>query len=101
MQVVYKYNIPANREFTLKLPKGARILTVQAGKGDLLLWALVNSDLKHDKPRRFLPVIVGQPIPDELDLEFIGILDVHDFIQAILIFEIKGPEESVLISECK
>lgn len=99
MQVVYKYKIPANREFTLDMPKGARILTAAACGRTMLLWALVDRDLKSDEVRRFLPVVVGQPIPKELNLEFIGILNPENFIQPILLFESKGIAES-MATEC-
>ncbi len=90
MQVVYKYEIPANREFILEMPKGARILTATVYGRTMLLWALVDRDLRHDEIRRFLPVVVGQPIPKEHNLEFIGILNPENFIQPILLFESKG-----------
>jgi hypothetical protein len=90
MQVVYKYEIPANKQFILEMPKGAKIITAEARGSGMFLWAMVDRDLPHEEARRFLPVVVGQPIPDDLVLEFIGMLWPENFVTSILLFEIKN-----------
>jgi hypothetical protein len=94
MQVVYKYEIPADKEFTLEMPKGARILSAAACGSSIFLWALVDRSLFHDEVRKFLPAVVGQPIPDDLNLEFINILHPENFVSSIILFEIKSGGES-------
>lgn len=90
MQVVYRYEIPGDRTFTLKMPKGARILAADVGGSKLFLWALVDRSLFHDTERKFIPVVVGQPVPDYLNLEFIGVLNPDEFPGSIILFEIMG-----------
>jgi len=93
MRTVYRYEIPGDREFTLELPKSAEILTAEASGRALFLWALVDRDLPHDEMRRFLPVVVGQPIPGDPDLVFIGMLSPERFAGSILLFEIRNGED--------
>jgi len=49
---VFKYAVPANDEFTLSMPTGARLLSVQSQLGEPFLWALVD-DAAETATRKF------------------------------------------------
>lgn len=60
-KVVYKYGVETTGEFTVNLPLGAEILTVQIQSEIPFMWALVDPDAKQE-PRRFRLVGTGHPI---------------------------------------
>ena len=70
MQTVYKYDVPANEEFTLNLPIGARVLRAKLWGQKIFLWALIDRDAPREE-RRFLPITVGQNIPDGYSVQYI------------------------------
>jgi len=72
MQSVYKYPILLDDYFSLDLPKGAKILDVQAQKGEPQLWALVKPDEEKEK-RNFRLAGTGHPIKESPEtLIYIG-----------------------------
>lgn len=52
MKRIYKYPISVDDEISIKIPKGAVILTVQIQKGEPCIWALVDPD-KEETERHF------------------------------------------------
>lgn len=46
MRRVFKYPLPVQDAFTLSLPAGAQLLSVQAQRDELMLWALVDDRAK-------------------------------------------------------
>lgn len=86
---VYKYSVPLTDYFSLKLPKGAKVLTVQTQRGEPKIWALVNPE-NPTETRRFHLAETGHPITEfEEELSYIGTFQLHggDFIGHI--FEIR------------
>ena len=72
MQNVFKYTIPVEDYFSLNLPEGAKILTVQEQHGDAHIWALVNPD-NPTETRNFRLAGTGHPIKESPDtLDYIG-----------------------------
>ena len=63
MQSVYKYKIQPFNE-THYFPDGARILSVGEQDGDMFVWALVNSNIPAETPRRIKAYGTGHPIED-------------------------------------
>jgi hypothetical protein len=49
---IYKYPISVNDEIVIKMPKDAKVLTVQMQKSEPCIWALVDPD-KEEIERRF------------------------------------------------
>lgn len=75
MQTIWKYPVVLDDEFELRMPAGARLLTVQVQQGKPVLWALVNPDVPQ-KTRRFRLYGTGQPLPDAPG-EYVGSFQVH------------------------
>lgn len=89
MNSVYKYTIPVEDYFSLDLPKGAKILTVQEQHGEPQLWALVNKDKPNEK-RNFRLVGTGHPVKESPEsLNYISTFQLADGSFIGHVFEIK------------
>lgn len=89
MLKVFKYPIPINDDAVMELPEGARILHVDAQRGQPMLWALVNPDAPMEK-RKFRFAGTGHQIienPDSLIHQ--GTFKLHGDDLIFHIFEIK------------
>lgn len=74
---IYKYTIPVEVYFSIELPRGAKILTVQEQRGKPQIWALVNPE-SSTEIREFCIVGTGNMIDnDEETLEYIGTFQIH------------------------
>lgn len=72
MLTVYKYDVPNESHFSLVLPLGAKILTVQTQDDKPQIWALVNSE-NPVKTHNFLLVTTGDLIKEDRNLlNYIG-----------------------------
>lgn len=72
MHNVFKYTIPVEDYFSLNLPKGAKILTVQEQNNEPQIWALVEGS-QPDETRNFRLSGTGHPIKEDPGiLEYIG-----------------------------
>jgi len=67
---VYKYPVPCKDNFSLMLPKDAKILTVQNQREEPQLWALVDPDAPLEE-RKFRLAGTGHPVTQE-NLDYIG-----------------------------
>lgn len=93
---IYKYQIPVLEEFTMELPKGAKILRIADQDGMFWLWALV--DIREpDETRHFRAFKCGAPISDDIDIDsliYYGWAAVHVQQElALYIFEEVKQEE--------
>ena len=89
MQNVFKYTIPVEDYFSLDLPEGAKILTVQEQNGGAQVWALVNSD-NPTETRNFRLAGTGHPIKESPDvLDYIGTFQLAGGSFIGHVFEIK------------
>lgn len=71
MEVVYKYPLVVTDRQLVKMPKEAKILTVQVQNGEPQMWALVNPDNETEE----VPIRIhgtGHNIPDADRLAYIG-----------------------------
>jgi hypothetical protein len=60
---IYKYPLNIDKEQVLKMPMGARILTVHTQSAGVYLWAMV--DARHPMEDRYFSVVVtGEEIED-------------------------------------
>ncbi|WOF74181.1 hypothetical protein QMT40_001828 [Parvibaculaceae bacterium PLY_AMNH_Bact1] len=84
-RVIFKYQMPVQEHFTMKLPEGAQILRVQDMDGMFWMWALVRTDVP-DETRQFHAFKTGGKIPDDLRLRYVGCCAV--FIQMELMLYI-------------
>ena len=89
MQSVYKYTIPVEDYFSLDLPKGVKILTVQEQHGKPQLWALVKRG-EPNETRNFRLAGTGHPIKESPEmLNYIGTFQIAGGSFIGHIFEIK------------
>ena len=73
MKVIYKYPFKIVDFFDLNLPASAKILTCQSQKDEPYIWALVNTDEKLGRTRRFRVYGTGAEITEETrNLGYIG-----------------------------
>ena len=90
---VYKYPIKPNDYFSLTLPVGAKILTVDSQRGQggqPQLWALVDEKESRTETRRFRMAGTGHPIGDSPDrLEFVSTFQQEGGALIFHVFEIK------------
>lgn len=90
MYKVFKYTIQEEAEdyFSLPLPKGAKILSVQEQGDEPQIWALVDSNAPEEK-RNFLLVGTGHPIKENPEaLNFIGTFQIDGGAYVGHLFEI-------------
>ncbi len=71
MRRVFKYAVPDKNYFSLNLPKGAKILTVQEQGDELQLWALVEENAPNEI-RSFCFVGTGHCVKDFDNLVYIN-----------------------------
>ena len=73
-KAVYKYSLPISDNFSLAMPKGAEILTVQTQHNSPNLWALVDPTFDELEMRYFFSRGTGHPIDisENVKLNYIG-----------------------------
>lgn len=89
MKTIWKYPVPVIDEFTLKMPAGAKLLTVQAqGLNDVCVWALVD-DQEPRVSRRFLLRGTGHNCDDPriTKRSHVGTFQVHGGALVFHLFE--------------
>ena len=75
MNKIFKYTIepPTIRQTTrIRLPKNAKILSVQEQKNEVVLWAEVDPSEKEKEVQSLQLLITGEPIEDHGEREFIS-----------------------------
>lgn len=89
MKIIYRYEIRANRESIVALPKGGQILSVACWKQGLCFWALVDTD-QPNEDRHILAIGTGLPFPDSENLkaDFIGMCMVDVYQEIYNVFEL-------------
>jgi hypothetical protein len=60
---IYKYPVPVTASFTLDMPRGAEVLTVQVQHGEPVLWALVDVAASLER-REFAVHGTGHEMPE-------------------------------------
>ncbi len=86
---VFKYTIPVENYFSLSLPRGAKILTVQEQYNNPQIWALVDPN-NRTEIRKFRLAGTGHLIQENTDsLDYIGTFQLADGQFIGHVFEIK------------
>ena len=89
MLTVFKYKVPFDDHFDLKLPKRAKVLNIDVQHGELVLWALVNPEHLVTEQRRFRLAGTGHPITEEItQLEYINTFKISEGALIFHLFEI-------------
>ena len=71
MKVIYKYKVPgSNTKFTLTLPVGAEVLTVQKQGLDINMWVLQIAGPAKLEERNFR--VIGTGYPFDENLKYVG-----------------------------
>lgn len=84
---VWKYRVPELQRFSLRMPIGARPLTVQVQGPDVQMWALVDPDAPAES-REF--VVVGTGFEPMTDVgQHVGTFQLHGGALVFHVFEVK------------
>lgn len=95
MKTIYKYPLQLCDEQTIAMPKNASILSAQWVRGEICIYAVVDTEEKMSEPHQFLIVGTGHPIHPNTppkDHYFLG--SVHNDDQSLIfhVFEKKSKE---------
>ena len=72
MRTVFKYPLSTNREFTIELPLGARLLHIGLQENMPTLWAEVDKNSSLER-RTFFCIGTGYDIPD--NASYVGTIE--------------------------
>ena len=86
MKTIYKYPVSAADEFSLELPIGARVLSVQEQRGEVQLWALIDTEAPK-VVYRFALRGTGHPADGLESARFIGTFQLRDGLLVFHLFE--------------
>jgi hypothetical protein len=90
MLKIFKYQLPVDDYFSLQIPAGSRILSVDVQHGVPCMWVLVDP-ANSAVTRRFRFAGTGHPITESIEqLDFIGTFQMHGGSLIFHIFEIVG-----------
>ncbi len=88
MNTIWKYEVCLEDEFTISMPKDAKILSVNTQNETSYLWAIVNTDNELEN-RKFKLFGTGQPDLNFDNLEFIGTIICYNDRLVFHLFEVK------------
>lgn len=72
MATIWKYDVPTDQSFTLKIPAGSQVLCVQVQHNSPRIWVLVHAPNAPEDTRRFVVVGTGADVPNSLALAYVG-----------------------------
>ena len=76
MRTIWKYQVPFTEQFSLDLPRGAEVLTMQLQREVPTIWVELDSDAPLIS-RTFALVGTGHPIPEDDVLMYVGTFQVQ------------------------
>lgn len=85
MKTIFKYKID-NNFLKIEIFKNAKILTVQEQRGEIFIWAEVNT-LLDIETREFILIGTGHEIPDYSEINYIGTVQLHNGDLVIHVYE--------------
>ena len=83
---VYKYSLEISSRQSVRMPSDARILSIQAQRGEPCIWALVDEREKCVHAHKIRMFGTGHPIPD-IPMTFLGTFQVEDRDFVFHVFE--------------
>lgn len=86
MITIYKYKIIPNLE--IKLPKYAKILTLQVQNGDPFVWVLLETDQIRSEKYKFYTIGTGHDAEITLEKEYLGTFQLLDGLVFHVFYEI-------------
>jgi len=72
MKTIWKFPLEPRNHSAIEMPKGARIIAVQTQQDEVCLWALLDSEEKGKKIRKFAIFGTGHHIADLEGKKYIG-----------------------------
>lgn len=87
MEKIFKYPVFLQDEFSVNLPEGAQILSVQMQGGKPFFWALIDTDAPLKK-YTFIVVGTGNPVKPG-DKQFVGTFQMYGGELVFHLFMIK------------
>jgi hypothetical protein len=88
---IYKYPVAMEDSFTLDLPVGSRPLSVQAQRGEPMLWVAITDSTRRERHRFYLRG-TGHPLGEAKAERFIGTFQLENMGLVFHLFD-GGPEE--------
>lgn len=87
MRHIWKYPVGTDY-FSVRMPGGARVLSVDVQDGAVFMWALVDPD-DFEEAREFVTFGPAHPLPDDAeDFDFIGTFLLHGGGLVFHLFEV-------------
>lgn len=86
MRTIHKYRVPITDTFSIAMPAGAELLSVQMQGPQPCLWALLDNDEPMTQQRHFVVIGTGNPVP-KAALKYIGTFQQPPFVWHL--FEVK------------
>lgn len=80
LKVIYKYQLAVVSEQQIVMPLGAKILSVQAQRDTMCIWAMINPREEETQERTFFVEGTGQEFDLLPNMVFIGICQVSQFV---------------------
>jgi hypothetical protein len=90
---IWKFPLPSHGGASVKMPKGARILSVQNQGEHPTLWAMVNPSEQVEKEHRhFFVAMTGHPLGRHVDAHdtFLGTVQLAEGAFVAHVFEVKS-----------
>lgn len=88
MKTIYKYPLAITDMQTILMPKGAKVLTAQLQKGELMLWAMVDTDPILPKDARLFFIYgTGHPVADTDTQRYLTTFQLSDGALVFHLFE--------------
>lgn len=72
MKSIFKYVLLIKETQLVTLPKNAQVLSVANQRGNLVLWAAVNTQVKETEQHLITIGTTGNPLPDIRKANFLG-----------------------------
>ena len=89
MITIYKYPIQMKDQFTIEMPYGAQVLSVQTQRETPCIWALVDSDNWPEK-RPFALRGTGHDCSGLNEARFVGTFQLHGGALVFHLFDVKA-----------
>ena len=91
---IFKYAIPVyNKEYSLSLPEGSKVLSCQNQNNQIVIWVMFNPSTSQGlKTHKFKLIFTGEDFQLSLDLAehrlFIGTVQINEMVHHLFLDEI-------------
>ena len=99
MKKIWKYPIKDTGTTEWKMPKGAKILSVQNQRGCISMWVEVDFSENEYESRSFVLIPTGLIAYDATNKTYLATVQMHDGYTVMHVFECR--KESVSTPDCK